>query len=78
MEKQKITKNTTLGEVVSKHPQAVEPMLKRGMHCVGCHVAAFETVEQGAKAHGMKDKEIEEMLKEMNSKIKGKERAKSS
>lgn len=65
----KITKDITIGEVVSKYPKAVEPMLKRGMHCVGCHVAAFETVEQGAKAHSMGEKEIKEMLKEMNKAI---------
>lgn len=59
----------TLGEVVGKYPKAIGPMLKRGMHCVGCHVAAFETVEQGAKAHGMGDKEIGEMLKEMNKAV---------
>ena len=68
----KITKDLTLGEVVSKYPKAVEPMLKRGMHCVGCHVAAFETVEQGAKAHGMNEKEIKEMLKEMNKAVEKK------
>lgn len=72
MEKQKIAKNMTLGEVVSKYPEAVEVMFKKGMHCVGCHVAAFETIEQGAKAHGMNEKEIKEMIKEMNSKLKKK------
>jgi len=68
----KIKKDSLIGEVVKNYPQTIESMLKRGMHCVGCHVAAFETIEQGAKAHGMKDKEIDEMLKEMNDVIGGK------
>lgn len=66
----KITGKTTLGDVVEKYPKAVEAMMKRGMHCIGCHVAFFETIEDGAKAHGMNDKEIKEMLKEMNEVIK--------
>ncbi len=66
----KIERNTTLGEVVSMFPDAVPVMLGHGLHCVGCHVAVFETVEQGAKAHGMDEKEIDSLLKEMNATIK--------
>lgn len=63
----KISKEMTLGEIVRDFPQAVPVMLEKGLHCIGCHVAAFETVEQGAKAHGMADKEIEKMVSEMNN-----------
>ena len=66
----KITEKTTLGEIVEKYPKAVEVMLKKGMHCIGCHVAFFETIEDGARAHGMSDKDIEKMLKEMNEVVK--------
>ena len=65
---EKITKNMTIGEVVSKHPKAVPVLMGHGLHCIGCHVAAWETLEQGAMAHGMSDKEIEKMLKEINKK----------
>ena len=68
----KITKDMTLGDVVSKYPEAAQVMLKYGLHCVGCHVAAFETVEQGAMAHGMDREQIDKMLKEMNGVIKKK------
>lgn len=71
--KQRITKDMTLGEVVSKFPETVKIMLSYGLHCVGCHVAAFETIEQGALAHGMDKRQIEEMLKEMNGAIKKKD-----
>ena len=67
MENQKITKKMTLGEVVTKFPQAAEVMLKYGLHCIGCHVAAWETVEEGCKAHGIPDKDIDKMVKEMNA-----------
>jgi hybrid cluster-associated redox disulfide protein len=66
MKKGKITRDMTLGDIVKRYPETVEVMLKHGMHCVGCHVAAWETLEQGARSHGIPDKDIESMLKEMN------------
>ncbi len=71
---EKISKDMALGEVVSKFPETVEIMLNYGLHCVGCHVAAFETIEQGAKTHGMKEEELEKMLAEMNKAAENKKR----
>ncbi len=68
--KQYITKRMAFSEVIEKYPVAVEVMLKYGLHCVGCHMAATETIEQGAKGHGMDDEQIEEMVEEMNEKVK--------
>ena len=68
-----ITRDMTLGELVERFPQAAMLMAKRGMHCIGCHMAAWETVEQGARAHGMSDKDIDQMLDEMN-KVAGKKK----
>lgn len=65
----KITKDMTLGEVVSKYPATAEVMMKRGLHCIGCGVAAFETIEQGAYAHGMNKKELDNMVREINNVI---------
>jgi len=65
----KISKQTPLGELVRDFPEAVPVMLEKGLHCIGCHVAAFETVEQGAKAHGMGEKEIEKLVSEMNKAV---------
>jgi len=69
-----ISKQMALGEVVRNFPDAVPIMIGYGLHCVGCHVAAFETIEQGAKAHGMADKDIEKMVSEMNKAIKEKQK----
>lgn len=62
----KITKKTTFKEILEKKPEAIEIMMKYGLHCAGCHAAAFESVEEGAKAHGMNEKEIKKMLEELN------------
>lgn len=66
----KITGNTTLGELVAMHPETIDIMFKYGLHCVGCHMAVHETIEQGAMAHGMESRAIEKMLKEMNGAAK--------
>ncbi len=61
-----ITKDMTFAEVMQKAPDAAFVMMEYGLHCIGCHVAAYETVEQGAKAHGLNQKQVEKMLEEMN------------
>ena len=63
----KINKNMTLGEIVIKYPESVDIFMKYGLHCIGCSVAAWETLEQGAMAHGIDDKKLDNMLKELNS-----------
>lgn len=72
-EEKKINKEMTIGEVVVKFPEAIPIMMKYGLHCVGCHVAAYETVEQGAAAHGMDEEQINKMLEDMNKTIENKE-----
>ena len=65
-----ITKDMLLGDIVSKYPEATEAMLKHGLHCMGCHVSFYETLEQGALVHGMSPKEVDKMLAEMNALVK--------
>lgn len=67
----KISRKTNLAKLIDKHPKAAEILIKDyGLHCVGCFAAAFETLEQGAKAHGLKNKEIDKMLEKLNKLIK--------
>ncbi|MBW3013355.1 DUF1858 domain-containing protein [Candidatus Woesearchaeota archaeon] len=72
-EKNKITKDMLIGEVVREHPETAIIMMSHGLHCVGCHVAAFESIEDGCKGHGMDDEQIDQMIKEMNEAIEEKE-----
>ncbi|MFC1728146.1 DUF1858 domain-containing protein [Nanoarchaeota archaeon] len=65
----KITKDMTIGDIISKHPEAAFVMMKYGLHCVGCHVAADETLEQGCIAHGLDEKKIKELIKEINQSL---------
>ncbi len=49
----KITKDMNIIEVVQKYPDTIGVFMYAGMGCFGCHVAQYETVEQGAMAHGI-------------------------
>ena len=62
--KAKITKEMPIEEILTKFPESVPVFQKHGLHCIGCFAASFETLEQGAAAHGM---DIEKLLKDLNS-----------
>ncbi len=64
-----ITKDTTIGDIVSNHPEAVEPLTAAGVHCVGCHVSPYETLEQGLKSHGMSDAAVIGVINKLNEAI---------
>ena len=64
-----ITKEMTLGEAVSKFPETAVIMMRYGLHCIGCHVASWETIEQGALGHGLTAAQVKDMVAEMNAAI---------
>jgi len=68
-EKKLITKTMLIGDVAMKFPKAVPVMFKHGMHCIGCGMTAYETIEQGCMAHGMSAEEIDKMIEEMNKEV---------
>ena len=69
----KIRKDSNLAEVVFKYPLAAEILLDYGLHCVGCFANSFDTIEMGAKVHGMSDEEINEIVDRINEAIEFKE-----
>lgn len=62
----KISKDMTFGEVLDKYPSAAEIMMKYGLHCIGCHVALYESIEEGSKTHGISESDFKKMMKELN------------
>ncbi|MCE8426390.1 MAG: DUF1858 domain-containing protein [Candidatus Methanoperedens sp.] len=48
-----ISKEMKIEEVVNQYPESMMVFMKHGLHCVGCHVSAFESIEEGASAHGI-------------------------
>ena len=65
-----ITKKDMLGEIVTNYPEVAPVLAQAGLHCIGCHVSVYESLEEGCLAHGMKAKEVDELVKKANEAIK--------
>ncbi|MDI6737944.1 MAG: DUF1858 domain-containing protein [Nanoarchaeota archaeon] len=61
-----------IGDVVQKYPNTVEVFGKHGLHCIGCAIASFESVEQGARSHGV---DVGALLKDLNAAARKKKTA---
>jgi hybrid cluster-associated redox disulfide protein len=61
-----ITRQTLIGDAARSSPEAAEIMFNHGLHCIGCGMTAFESIEQGCAGHGLADKEIDSLVKELN------------
>ncbi|OGJ13189.1 hypothetical protein A3K82_01255 [Candidatus Pacearchaeota archaeon RBG_19FT_COMBO_34_9] len=64
--KNNITKEITFTELMKKHSNAANILFESGLHCIGCGMAMYETLEQGCMAHGMNMKQINELIKKLN------------
>lgn len=64
----KITKTTTLGEVLSHGPETAEVLRRYNMGCMGCRGARNHRLEQGALSHGH---DVEQLLQDLNTALKG-------
>ena len=49
----RITKQTTIGELLQMNPDIAQILLNIGMHCVGCPSSQRETLEEAAEVHGL-------------------------
>lgn len=61
----KITKDMNIIEIVQKYPDTAMVFMYAGMGCFGCHVAQFESIEEGALAHGVDPDKLVEALNEI-------------
>ncbi|MEN6479459.1 MAG: DUF1858 domain-containing protein [Anaerolineales bacterium] len=59
-----ITKEMSIGTIVQNHPQTLTVFFNHGLMCVGCAAARFESLEQGAIAHGI---DIDALIKDLNA-----------
>ncbi|HNX76351.1 MAG TPA: DUF1858 domain-containing protein [Candidatus Rifleibacterium sp.] len=54
----------TIAEILKQYPAAAKVLQQFGMHCIGCAVAAGETLEGAARAHEVK---LDELLKALQN-----------
>ena len=61
-----ITKDTGIIEAVQSHPEIMEVFAEYGLGCIGCMAAHFETIGQGAGAHGI---DVAALIEDINKVI---------
>ena len=61
-----IKKTDLIVDIIKKNPDAHKIMVEAGLHCIGCGGGAFESLEDGARAHGIPDEKIDKMVEEIN------------
>lgn len=61
-----VTKETNILEAAQKYPVIYQVFSKYGLGCIGCMVAAGETLGEGISAHGLN---ADIVIKEMNDLI---------
>jgi len=58
-----ITKQTTINEIISAHPETMRFFEVLGMSCGSCFAVKFDTLENGALMHGM---EVDALIGQLN------------
>ena len=60
------TKETGIIDAVQNHHEVMEVFAQYGLGCVGCMAAHYETIAQGAGAHGI---DVDALVADMNKAI---------
>lgn len=59
-----ITKDMTIGDLLSVKPSVAPVLMDIGMHCLGCPASRGETIEEAAMVHGLN---ADELISRMNA-----------
>jgi hybrid cluster-associated redox disulfide protein len=60
----------SIGNVVQEYPETVPVFLEHGLGCLGCALARFENIAQGAQAHGI---DVEVLMAALNKAVSARE-----
>jgi len=64
-----LTKTQILMTVANESPRAAELLADYGLHCISCFFSEYDTLEMGAKVHGMSDTDVDDMVTEINTQL---------
>ena len=65
-----IDKDMYIMEIVMNYPETLELFMEAGLHCVGCGLAQYETLEEGTMGHGWDEEDLNYLVEELNRKVK--------
>lgn len=63
-----VDKDTAIEALIETSPEMNDVLYEYGLYCGNCFAAGWDTLEEGAKMHGLEDDEIEELIQELNKK----------
>lgn len=66
MKSLQVTPTTIVADLLSAWPEAIPVFINRGMACVGCNMARFETLQDASRIYGINP---EQFLAEINRTI---------
>ncbi len=61
-----ITGEMTIAQVLKANPDAAKILARHGMHCIGCSVAAGESIAEAAQVHGI---DVNKLLQDLNAQV---------
>ncbi len=59
-----VTKDMTIGQLLSLDSGCAVVLMEAGMHCVGCPASAGESIEEAAAVHGF---DVDELVDKLNA-----------
>ena len=62
----KITKDMTIATIMGLVPNSANIIFDHGLHCIGCHGSAYETLLEGATTHGLTEKDVDSIVSDIN------------
>ena len=65
-----IHKDMLISDIMLQYPESLELLIAAGLHCIGCTLSAYDTLEGGCAIHGMDEETVAGLIKEMNHKVK--------
>lgn len=66
----KISKETTIEELVDILPESVRYLMQKGIRCIACGEPIWGTLEEAAKEKSFSDAEIEMFVIELNEMLR--------
>ena len=69
MNKEEISEDMTIKEVIDNYPETAMVFMKYNIGCIGCLAASFEKVKEIATVHGI---DIKALVKDLNLAIQKK------
>ncbi|MEW6610335.1 MAG: iron-sulfur cluster assembly scaffold protein [Patescibacteria group bacterium] len=62
-----VTKEMNISDLVTRWPETRRVLSEYNLHCVTCYASPFDTLEAGAKVHGMSDEDIHRLIHDLNT-----------